>query len=190
MVSSFSLQHQLTRALWNLTWLLLCRWTPRPMHGWRAAVLRAWGAKLGARTHVYPDAVIWAPWQLTLGDDACIGDRAEIYNVAPITLGARAVVSQSAFLCTASHDHRDPAFPLITAPIRLGDRAWVAARAIILPGVTLGNGAVAGAGSVVTRDIPEGCTAAGNPARIVGQSPTAPGASGKGEPGSGSAASA
>ena len=53
------------------------------------------------------------------------------------------------------------------APIRLGDRAWVAARAIVLPGITIGAGAVVGAGSVVTRDIPEGCVAAGNPARIV-----------------------
>ena len=53
------------------------------------------------------------------------------------------------------------------APIHLGDRAWVAARAIVLPGITIGDGAVVGAGSVVTRDVPAGATAAGNPARIV-----------------------
>jgi putative colanic acid biosynthesis acetyltransferase WcaF len=89
--------------------------------------------------------------------------------VAPITLGVRAVVSQDAYLCAASHDHRQADFPMTCAPITLGDRAWVAARAIVLPGITIGAGAVAGAGSVVTRDIPEGCTAAGNPARIVRQ---------------------
>jgi putative colanic acid biosynthesis acetyltransferase WcaF len=106
---------------------------------------------------------------LTLGDDACIGDDAEIYNPAPITLGARSVVSQGALLCTTSHDHRRDDFPLISAPIRIGDRAWVCTRAIILPGVVVGARAVAGAGSVVTHDIPDGCTAAGNPARIVRQ---------------------
>ncbi|MEQ1859599.1 MAG: putative colanic acid biosynthesis acetyltransferase [Chthoniobacteraceae bacterium] len=167
MKSSFSLSHRLARAAWSLCWLLLCRWTPRPLHGWRALVLRAWGAKIGARTHVYPGVKIWAPWQLTLGDDACIADGADIYNVAPITLGARAVVSQDAFLCTASHDHRREDFPLITAPIVLGTRAWVAARAIVLMGVKLGDGAVAAAGSVVTRDVAPGSVVAGNPARVV-----------------------
>jgi putative colanic acid biosynthesis acetyltransferase WcaF len=167
MAAKFSLQHRLARALWALTWLLLCRWTPRPLHAWRALVLQLWGARVGLRCHIYAGAIIWAPWQLTLGDDACVADGAEIYNVAPITLGARAVVSQGAYLCTASHDHRQPDFPMTSAPIRLGDRAWVAARAIVLPGVTVGAGAVAGAGSVVTRDIPEGCTAVGNPARVV-----------------------
>jgi putative colanic acid biosynthesis acetyltransferase WcaF len=104
---------------------------------------------------------------LTLGDDACVADDAEIYNVAPITLGARSVVSQRALLCTTSHDHRRDDFPLVSAPIRLGDRAWVCSRAIVLPGVVIGARAVAGAGSVVTHDIPDGCTAVGNPARIV-----------------------
>lgn len=167
MKSPFPLHQQLARALWSLCWLLLCRWTPRPLHAWRALVLRAWGAKLGARVHVYPDAKIWAPWQLTMADDACLGDGAEAYNVASITLGERAIVSQGAFLCTASHDHRDPAFPLTHAPIRLDARAWVAARAIVLPGITIGEGAVVGAGSVVTRDVPAGCVVAGNPARVV-----------------------
>lgn len=169
MKSPFSLSHQLARALWGMSWLLLCRWTPRPLHFWRALVLRAWGAKVGRRTHVYAGAKIWAPWQLTLGDDSCIGDGADIYNVAPITLGPRAVVSQDAFLCTASHDHRLDDFPLTTAPIVLGAKAWVAARAIVLMGVTLGDGAVAAAGSVVTKDVPPDSVAAGNPAKIVRQ---------------------
>jgi putative colanic acid biosynthesis acetyltransferase WcaF len=167
MSSPFPIRHRLTRALWQLSWLLLCRWTPRPLHFWRMWLLRAWGTQAGAHCHVYPGAIIWAPWQLTLGDGACLADGAEIYNVARVTLGVRAVVSQGAMLCTASHDHRQEEFPLTSAPITIGDRAWVAARAIVLPGVILGEGAVVGAGSVVNRDVPAGCTAAGNPARIV-----------------------
>ena len=144
------------------------------MHAWRVFVLRAWGARIGARCHIYSDAIIWAPWHLEMDDGACIGDAANIYNVAPITLGKRAVVSQGAFLCTASHDHRLEDFPLTSAPIRIGNRAWVAARVIVLPGIVFGDGAVAGAGSVVTRDVPAGCTVAGNPARIVRHPPEAP----------------
>ena len=167
MTSSFSLAHRLARGLWQLSWAVLARRTPRPLHAWRVLVLRAWGAKIGAGCRVYADAEIWAPWQLTMGDGAVIGDRAEIYNVAPITLGPRSVVSQQAFLCSASHDHRREDFPLTTAPITLGERAWVAARAIVLPGIAIGDGAVVGAGSVVTRDVAAGCTVAGNPARVI-----------------------
>jgi len=167
MTSSFSLTQRLARGLWQLSWLLLARWTPRPLHAWRVLLLRMWGARIGAGCLVYGDAVIWAPWHLSMGDGAAIGDEAEIYNVAPIALGARAVVSQKAFLCSASHDHRREDFPLTSAPITLGERAWVAARAIVLPGVSIGAGAAVGAGSVVTRDVAPGCTVAGNPARVV-----------------------
>jgi putative colanic acid biosynthesis acetyltransferase WcaF len=167
MTSSFSLTQRLARGLWQLSWLLLARSTPRPLHAWRVLLLRMWGARIGAGCLVYGDAVIWAPWHLSMGDGAAIGDEAEIYNVAPIALGARAVVSQKAFLCSASHDHRHEDFPLTSAPITLGERAWVAARAIVLPGVSIGAGAVVGAGSVVTRDVAPGCTVAGNPARVV-----------------------
>ncbi len=168
MTSSFSLTHRLARGLWQLSWLLLARWTPRPLHAWRVLLLRMWGAQIGPGCLVYGDAIIWAPWQLTMGDGAAVGDGAEIYNVAQITLGPRSVVSQQAFLCTASHDHRREDFPLTTAPITLGARAWVAARAIVLPGITIGEGAVVGAGSVVTRDVSAGCTVVGNPARVLG----------------------
>ena len=167
MTSSFSLTQRLARGLWQLSWLLLARWTPRPFHAWRVLLLQRWGARIGAGCLVYADVVIWAPWHLSMADGAAIGDGAEIYNVAPISLGVRAVVSQKAFLCSASHDHRREDFPLTSAPITVGDRAWVAARAIVLPGITIGAGAVVAAGSVVTRNVVPGCTVAGNPARVV-----------------------
>lgn len=167
MPSPFSLQHQLARALWKLTWLMLCRWTPRPLHAWRALVVGLWGAKLGKRVHIYPGAIIWAPWQLVMGDDASIADGAEIYNAAVVTFGVRAIVSQSAFICTATHDYQKEEFPMTWEPITLGDRCWVASRAIILPGVYIGAGAVVGAGSVVTKSVEAHTVVAGNPARVV-----------------------
>src|SRR5690606_2767007 len=73
-------------------------------------------------------------------------------------------VSQGAYLCTGNHDWSDPAFGLIVKPITLGDGSWVGARAVIAPGVELGECAVAAAGSVVARPIPPYEVHSGNPA--------------------------
>lgn len=168
--SGLPLRNRLARVAWKIADCALVRFTPRPFHAWRAFVLRLFGARLGARCHVYPGAIIWAPWNLECADDACIANGAEIYNVAKVSIGRRAVISQGAYLCAASHDFSDPTravFPLISAPIRVGDCAWVAARAIVLPGVTIGEGCVIGAGSVVTRDMPAHTVCAGNPCRAI-----------------------
>lgn len=153
--------------LWGLCRLILIRFSPRPFHGWRAFIYRLWGAKLGRGCHIYPDARVWAPWNLECAEGACIGDRADVYNVALISLGAYAVISQDTFICSASHDFRDPNFPLTTNPIRIGSRAWVAARAIVLPGIEIGEGCVIGAGSVVTKSMPPWAVCAGNPCRVL-----------------------
>lgn len=166
-LSPFSAANQIGRLAWMIFNILFFRFTPRPLHAWRAAMLRLWGAKLGAGCHIYPGAVIWAPWLLECGDGACIASGAEVYNPAPIRIGKRAVISQGAFLCGASHDYKDPAFPLTSAPITIGDAAWVGARAIVLMGVELGDHCVIGAGSVVTKSMPAGALCAGNPCRII-----------------------
>jgi putative colanic acid biosynthesis acetyltransferase WcaF len=84
-----------------------------------------------------------------------------------ISIGEGAVISQDAYLCAASHDYADPAFPLIHGTIVIGKKAWVAARAIVLMGTTIGDRSVVGAGSVVTKDVPPDSVCAGNPARVV-----------------------
>jgi putative colanic acid biosynthesis acetyltransferase WcaF len=165
--SPFSPANRAGRVLWALACALLLRPTPRPMHAWRAAVLRLFGAKLGRGCRIYPGAKIWAPWNLVCGDRACIASGAEVYNPTVITLGGNAVVSQGAYLCGATHDYEAPDFPLTSAPITVGRDAWIAARAIVLPGVTIGEGCVIGAGSVVTKDTPPRTVCAGNPCRVI-----------------------
>jgi putative colanic acid biosynthesis acetyltransferase WcaF len=164
---TYSAQNKLGRVLWWTVYASLFRYSPRPLHRWRSFLLRCFGARLGAGCHIYASAKIWAPWNLECGRWACISNDAEIYNPVSVVLGEGAVVSQGAFLCAASHDYKDPGFPLIHGAIVVGKKAWVAARAIVLMGVTIGEGSVVGAGSVVTSDVPPNTVCAGNPARVV-----------------------
>jgi putative colanic acid biosynthesis acetyltransferase WcaF len=164
---SFSLANRLARAAWGVAHWLLIRWTPRPCHAWRAFILRIFGAKLGRNCHIYPKAIIWAPWNLQAGDEVGVADGAILYNQAPIQLGRRVVISQGAHLCTGTHDYEDPAFPLRAQPIVVHDQAWIAAEAFVHPAVTIGEGAVIGARSVVTRDMPPWMVCAGHPCQPI-----------------------
>ena len=165
--SELSRGNRLGRACWALVWGVFCRFSPRPLHGWRRLWLRMFGARLHRTASIYPSARIWAPWNLEMGARSALGDGVECYNVDRVFLDEDAVASQYAFLCTASHDISDPAKRLVTAPIRLLRMNWVCAGAFIHPGVTLGEGAVAGARSVVTRDVAPWAVVAGNPAVFV-----------------------
>ncbi|KJZ20666.1 acetyltransferase [Loktanella sp. S4079] len=156
---------QVKRVLWALCWPLF-RLSPRPMWGWRVWILRAFGAQVGRGVHVYPSARITMPWHLRLADEVAIGDRAILYALDVITIGARATVSQYAHLCTGSHDLGDPARALKTAPIMIGADAWVCADAFVGPGVQIGKSAVLGARAVAFKALPDRCVGIGNPMQI------------------------
>lgn len=165
--SAHGWRNKVARVAWGIVWALLFRCSPRVCFGWRNFLLRCFGATIGPGSHIYPSARIWAPWNLRLGRTVGIGDRAFVYNPAEVVLEDFAVISQEAFLCTASHDFRRWDFPLVTGPIRVGRHAWVASRAFVHMGVHIGEGCVIGAASVVTRDTPPWTICAGNPCRIL-----------------------
>ena len=150
---AFTLRNRLLRLTWNICWVLLYRISPRPLHSWRSFVLRCFGAKVGPHCHFYPKSKIWAPWNLVCADHVTAGDGVEIYNPVTIQLDSHVILSQESYLCGATHDYNDPAFPLIAYPMHIGAYAWVCARASVAPGVNLGKGAVLGLGSVATRDL-------------------------------------
>jgi putative colanic acid biosynthesis acetyltransferase WcaF len=161
---AFSLQNKLGRLIWNICWLLLYRISPRPLHGWRSFLLRAFGAKMGPNCHFYPGSKVWAPWNLYCADQVTAGDDAEIYNPAPIQFGSHAIVSQGAYICGATHEFNDPAFPLLAYSMHIGAYAWICARACVGPGVSVGDGAVLGLASVASRDLEAWSVYAGSPA--------------------------
>jgi putative colanic acid biosynthesis acetyltransferase WcaF len=161
---AFSFRDRLRRLNWNICWSLLYRTSPRPLHSWRSFLLRLFGATVGANCHFYPRSKVWAPWNLICADQVTAGDGAEIYNPAPVTLGSHAILSQDAYVCTATHDYDDPAFPLIAYAMTIGAYAWVCARASVAPGVNVDEGAVLGLGSVATRRLEAWTVYAGVPA--------------------------
>jgi len=164
-----SARNRIARALWHIVYALLFRPTPRPLHAWRAFLLRCFGAQLGPHCRIYAKCEIWAPWNLHCDDCAVIGNGAVIYNPARVHLGSHATVSQQAYLCGATHDLDDPAFPMIWAPISIGPYAWICARATVLPGVFVHEGAVLGLGAVTSKDLEAWQVYGGIPARRIRQ---------------------
>ncbi len=122
----------------------------------RASVLRAFGADIGPGVLIRHRVRIHWPWKLSVGAHSWVGEGTWILNLEPVTIGANTCISQDVFLCTGSHDHRSPTFEFDNAPIRIGDGAWVATRATILRGVTVGDNATVGATALVFKDVADG----------------------------------
>lgn len=159
--------HNLKRLVWYAINATLFRILIGRSFTWaRHGLLRAFGATINKDAYIYPSATIFAPWNLNVGR-ACIGPNTIVYNKAPIHIGNDTVVSQGAFLCTASHDIKNLMLPLITASITLKDNVWVAADAFIGMGVTIGDGAVVGARAVVFNDVEPWTVVGGNPAKFI-----------------------
>lgn len=156
--------HFVWLALWRLINMTVFRVLP---NGFRIMLLRLFGAQIGKQCLIYGSVKVYVPWNLKMGDAVCFGPRAEIYDKDVISIGSGVIVSQDTWLCTASHDISDPRMALKLKPITIGSDVWIAAKASVLPGVEIGDGAVVGACAVVTKDVPPWSVAVGNPAKVV-----------------------
>jgi putative colanic acid biosynthesis acetyltransferase WcaF len=166
-VSGWPLGVKVKRALWGPFKLLFLRGTGRWLSPVRIAALRLFGAQIESPALVMDGVLVWHPWSLTLKRYCTVGRGVEVYNFAHITIGEQATVSQGTYLCSASHDFEDPTMPLVFRPIVIGAQSWVAANCFVGPGVSVGEGAVVGAHSVVVKDVPAWTVVAGNPARVI-----------------------
>lgn len=161
---SFSVCNRLERLAWSIVWFVFARWTPTFFSPWRIFLLRLFGAKIHRTAAISASAKVWLPRHLTMNEDTTIGPSVDCYNMAPIALGKRTIISQRAVLCAGSHDITDPHFQLVARPITIGEGVWVAAEAFIGPGVTVGDGAVVGARACAFRDLKSQTVYIGNPA--------------------------
>jgi len=153
--------------VWEWTWLLLCAPTPKPLKGWRVFWFRVFGGKAGGNVYLHPRARIEMPWNITLGDGAAVGDRAHLYALGPITIGSETVVAQESYLCAGTHDFDDPAWPLVTRPITVGNRCFLGLRTVVLPNVSISDNILVGAGALVTKNLSEPGTYVGQPAKKI-----------------------
>lgn len=160
--------HHLKRVIWYIINHTLFRCLPGiPLRFVRNALLRAFGAEIPWKSLVYESCEIWAPWNLKIGKNSCVGPNTQLYAKATIIIGDNVTVSQGSFLCTASHDISSKTHQLITEPIVIKDFVWIAADAFVGMGVTIGDGAVVGARACVFKDVEPWTVVGGNPARFI-----------------------
>lgn len=163
--SPWTVGQRVKMLVWEYVWILLCSWTPKPANRWRVFWLKVFGAKIHGRPFVHQRARIQIPWNLTLQHKAALGDRANLYTLGAIEVGEHATVAQEAYICTGTHAFDKAAMNLITMPIKIGAYAFVGARVFVMPGISIGEYAVIGACSVVTKDMPSRMICAGQPCR-------------------------
>ena len=101
--SPWTSKQRLVLLTWEITWSLLCAWTPKPLNRWRLLILRLFGAKIEGIPFVHQRARIQVPWNLTLGSGASLGDRSNIYSLDQVIIGRRVVIGQESYLCTGTH---------------------------------------------------------------------------------------
>jgi len=166
-VSPYSAREKAGRMLWAIVQATLFRGSFHTWYGWRRFLLSRFGATVHPTAVVRRTARIECPWNLTLGRNACLGDRAIAYCLGPITIGDRAGIAQHAHLCAGTHDFDRPDLPLLRPPIEIGADAWIGADAFVGPGVTVGQGAILGARGCAFGDLEPWTIYGGNPARAI-----------------------
>lgn len=141
--------------------------------GKRLAVVRANALRLGSRVEIEHDVFLKTiSGSLTVGDFAFIGRGCEIDVAESVTIGSHTLIAPNVFITDHTHNHAralrlDEQGNRI-APVVIGSDAWIGAHAVVLPGVTVGDGAIVGAGAVVTKDVAPYAIVAGVPARAIG----------------------
>jgi len=154
-------------SLWLLVSLFLFQLCPLSLSRLKCAVLRAFGAHIGARVTIKPQVKITFPWKLTVGDHVWLGEECWLLNLDRIAIGSNVCISQRVVLCTGSHDYKRPAFNLITRPITLEDGVWLGAGSWVGPGVTIASHSVLAMGSVASQNLAAHGIYRGNPASLI-----------------------
>lgn len=138
-----------------------------PGSHWRCLLLRLFGSRIGTNCVLKPGIKVKFPWRLTLGNNCWIGEDVWIDNLASVSIGDNACISQGVYFCTGNHNYRTSSFDLIVKPILIEDQSWIGAFSIIAPGVTIASQSIVSLGSVVSTDVNYNEVVSGNPAKFV-----------------------
>lgn len=165
-------EHEFRMFLWRLRDFVLRFVGKVPGNSARLFFYRhAFGMKIGKGVRIEGDCIIWGPRRITIGTGTVINSGVVLDGRFPLTIGDHVSVSIQSVILTLEHDLSDPNFRAVGAPVSLGDRAFIGTRAVILPGVSIGENAAVAAGAVVTKDVPAAAIVGGVPARPIGARP-------------------
>jgi len=160
------------RPVWHGGHFVLLRWTGRVPSQWvRRLIYRLYGARIGEGTVIYGGCELRSPRRIRIGAHSSIGHDCVLDGRMGLDIGESVNLSSQVMIWTLQHDYRDADFGCSGGPVRVGRRAWLSARSIILPGVTIGEGAVVAAGAVVTRDVGAFRVVGGIPAKEIAERP-------------------
>ena len=148
--------------------LMILRWIGHvPSHSFRRACYRIAGVKIGPGSTIHMWCSFFEPGNITIGRDTIVGDHAFLDGRDKIFIGDHVDIASQVMVYNSQHDIDNKDFGAITKPVVIGDYVFIGPRSIILPGVTIGKGAVVAAQAVVTKDIPEYAVVGGVPAKYI-----------------------
>lgn len=140
-----------------------------PSHWFRRAIYWTAGMNLTTSSNLHIGLRVYKPTGISIGQDTIIGDRCFLDGRDQLTIGNHVSIASQVLIYNSQHDINDPLFTPVYGPVTIEDYVFIGPRAIILPGVTIGQGAVVAAGAVVTKDVPDNTVVGGVPAKPIGK---------------------
>lgn len=155
---------------WGLDfWLMILNWaTWCPCWCFRKFFFKLSGVKIGPKSKIHTGVVFFNPKGVKIGQGTVIGYRSFLDGRAPLIIGDHVDVASEAMIYNSEHDIHSEDMRSTEEPVVIEDYVFIGPRAIILPGVKVGKGAIIGAGAVVTKDVAPKTIAAGIPAKEIG----------------------
>lgn len=149
--------------------LMVLRWISHvPSHIFRKIFYSLAGIKIGRGSTIHMWANFFDPAGVSIGEDTIVGDHAFLDGRAELIIGNHVDIASSVMIYNSEHDLESDQFSAKLERVEIGDYTFIGPRAIILPGVKIGKGAVVGAGAVVTKDVPDFAIVGGVPAKVIG----------------------
>jgi len=140
-----------------------------PCHHFRRFFYRVAGIKIGKGSTIHMGARFYDPRNISIGEDSIIGEGVVLDGRDKLIIGDHVDIASEVMIYNSEHDVNDPNFLAKNAPVTIEDYVFIGPRAIILPGVRIGKGAVVAAGAIVTKDAPPFSIVGGIPAKIIGE---------------------
>lgn len=150
--------------------LLIVTWSGLvPSHFFRLLIYKLGGLKIGKGSKIHIGARFFYPANITIGKGSIIGDNIFLDGRDKLSIGNHVDIASSVMIYNSEHDINSEDFHAINGPVHIGDYVFIGPRAIILPGVNIGKGAVIAAGAVVTKDVADFAIVGGVPAQVIGE---------------------